>query len=50
MNNNSDNQSVAKSNINWYPGHMEKTKRQIKEISPLIDFVLELVDARITVS
>ena len=39
-----------KTNINWYPGHMEKTKRQIKEISPLIDFVLELVDARIPMS
>ena len=39
-----------KTNINWYPGHMEKTKRQIKEISPLIDFILELVDARIPVS
>jgi len=36
-----------KTNINWYPGHMEKTKRQIKELNPLIDFVLELVDARI---
>ena len=39
-----------KTNINWYPGHMEKTKRQIKEVMPLIDFVLELVDSRIPVS
>ena len=36
--------------IQWYPGHMEKTKRQIKELSPLIDFVLELVDSRIPYS
>lgn len=36
--------------INWYPGHMEKTKREIKKIEPLIDFVLELVDARIPYS
>lgn len=36
--------------INWYPGHMEKTKREVKELMPLIDFVLELVDARIPVS
>lgn len=34
-------------NINWYPGHMEKTKRELEKLSPLIDFVLELVDARI---
>jgi len=33
--------------INWYPGHMEKTKRELKKITPLIDFVLELIDARI---
>ena len=39
-----------KTNINWYPGHMEKTKRQIKELLPLIDFVIELVDARIPYS
>lgn len=36
--------------INWYPGHMEKTKREIAKISPLIDFVLELVDSRIPFS
>lgn len=36
-----------KTNINWYPGHMQKTKRELKEISPLIDFVIELIDARI---
>ena len=39
-----------KTNINWYPGHMEKTKREIKDILPLIDFVIELVDARIPYS
>ena len=31
----------------WYPGHMAKTKRLIKENIQLIDVVLELVDARI---
>lgn len=36
--------------INWYPGHMEKTKREISKLSPLIDFVLEMVDARIPFS
>ena len=42
--------SFQKTNINWYPGHMEKTKREIKEVLPLIDFVIELVDARIPYS
>lgn len=39
-----------KTNINWYPGHMAKTKRLIKENISLIDVVFELVDARIPVS
>ena len=37
-------------NINWYPGHMAKTKRQITEDLKLIDVVIELLDARIPVS
>lgn len=36
--------------INWYPGHMAKTKRQMKEKMPLIDIVYEVVDARIPYS
>jgi len=36
--------------INWYPGHMKKTKDLIKENMPLIDIVLEVVDARIPLS
>ena len=39
-----------KSNINWYPGHMAKTKREIKEKLDLIDIVLEVIDARIPYS
>lgn len=34
-------------NINWYPGHMAKTKKQIIEDLKLIDVVVELLDARI---
>ncbi len=34
------------SKINYYPGHMAKTKRQIKERLQVIDIVIELVDAR----
>lgn len=39
--------SLPSTNINWYPGHMAKTKRQISELIHLIDVVLEVVDARI---
>jgi ribosome biogenesis GTPase A len=34
-------------NINWYPGHMAKTKRLISEKYDLIDIVYEIIDARI---
>lgn len=37
-------------NINWFPGHMAKTRRQITEDLKLIDVVIELLDARIPVS
>lgn len=37
-------------NINWFPGHMQKAKRLIKEKYDLIDIVYELVDARIPFS
>ena len=33
--------------INWYPGHMAKTKKQLIEDLKLIDIVVEVVDARI---
>ena len=39
-----------KTNINWYPGHMAKTKRQIQEDLKLIDIVIELLDSRIPIS
>ncbi len=39
-----------KTNINWYPGHMAKTKREIKEKLDLIDIVFEVIDARIPYS
>ncbi len=35
-----------KTNINWYPGHMAKTKREISEKLELIDIVYEVIDAR----
>ncbi len=39
-----------KLNINWYPGHMAKTKRLIKENLSLIDIVYEIIDARMPYS
>ena len=37
-------------NIQWYPGHMTKTRRQIEADLKLVDVVAEIVDARIPVS
>ncbi len=38
--------SENKTNINWFPGHMAKAKREISERMKVIDIVIELVDAR----
>ena len=37
-------------NIQWYPGHMTKTKRMMVENISLVDIIIELVDARIPYS
>ena len=37
-------------NINWYPGHMKKTRELIQENLKMVDAVVEVVDARIPVS
>lgn len=47
---NNNVESFPKVSINWYPGHMAKTKREIKENLQLIDVVYELLDARIPYS
>lgn len=47
---NNDEKVFQKSNINWYPGHMAKTKRQISEMLDLIDVIYEVVDARMPYS
>lgn len=47
---NEDKKSLPSTSINWYPGHMAKTKREIKEKLPLIDVVYEVVDARMPIS
>ena len=47
---NEDKKSLQSTSINWYPGHMAKTKKMLEEKKDLIDVVLELVDARIPYS
>ena len=37
-------------NVQWYPGHMTKAKRQMQEDVKLIDLIIELVDARVPLS
>lgn len=37
-------------NIQWYPGHMTKTRRQIEADLKFVDIVVEIIDARIPVS
>lgn len=38
---------LQKQNVQWFPGHMAKTRRLIKESLPLVDAVAEILDARI---
>ena len=48
--NNNQEEKLTKVGINWYPGHMAKTRKQIAEDLKLIDIVVEILDARIPVS
>ena len=50
MEKSNNNEKLTKVVINWYPGHMAKTKRQITEDLKLIDVVIELIDSRIPIS
>lgn len=36
--------------IQWFPGHMSKARRQVQENLKYVDFVIELVDARLPIS
>ena len=45
-----NNENINKTNINWYPGHMAKTRKQIMQDLKLVDIVIELLDARIPIS
>ena len=48
--NNNQEEKLTKVGINWFPGHMAKTRRQITEDLKMIDVVIELLDARIPAS
>ena len=48
--NNNQEEKLPKVVLNWYPGHMAKAKREIKEKMDLIDIVYEVIDARIPIS
>ena len=48
--NDNDEKSLKHVNINWYPGHMAKTKKQIIEDLKLIDIVIIILDSRIPIS
>ena len=41
---------MAQNPIQWFPGHMAKTRRMMKECMPQVDIILELLDARIPYS
>ena len=45
-----NNKKFDNSPINWYPGHMAKTKREIREKINLIDIIYEVIDARMPIS
>ena len=47
---NKKEKSLPSTSINWYPGHMEKAKREMVEMIKMVDMVIELRDSRIPLS
>lgn len=45
-----EERGFQKTNINWYPGHMARARREIGEAVKLVDVVIEIIDARIPVA
>lgn len=45
-----DKESLPSMSINWFPGHMAKTRRQITEDLKLVDVIVEILDSRIPIS
>lgn len=45
-----DNDALLQNKINWFPGHIAKAQRQLKEKISMVDCVVEMVDARLPFS
>lgn len=45
-----NNESLLQNKINWFPGHIAKAQRQLREKISMVDCVIEMVDARLPVS
>ena len=41
---------VTDMSINWFPGHMHKARKEIAEVMPQVDVIIEMLDARIPFS
>lgn len=41
---------MVNNNIQWFPGHMHKARKEIEEVIPQIDVIIEVLDARIPYS
>lgn len=50
MEKSNNNEKLTKVGINWYPGHMAKTKQKMINDLKLVDIVIEVLDARIPIS
>ena len=48
--NNNQEEKLTKVVLNWYPGHMAKTKREIGNIMSMVDIVIEVIDSRVPFS
>ena len=44
------NENASKTNINWFPGHMSKSLREIENSLKLVDIIIEILDARAPLS
>ena len=49
-NNETKEKMQNQTNINWYPGHMARARREIAESVKLVDVVIEIIDARIPIA
>ena len=43
-------EKLPSTRIQWYPGHMAKTRKQIEQDIKIVDIVIELLDSRIPIS